>query len=467
MQLQLIISVSQLLGDTNINLINNSRFQESLSLINNYATTDKTVQGTKFSDLVKELIRSIRKILMATMLMKEHENDPEKLLDLQHHLANSYRETSPALRRTWLVSMSKQHIKNGNYSEAAQCLSHVCALEFEFLRAKNNQDLFEAKDFEKISTNIVRDERPFGDSTSVLVKDIYSSTEQQFTEELLIKSMQNAIGLFAKAERFEMIPELYRLLNPLYEKKRDYETLIKVHREISENYQKIYNLQKSNKRFLGRYYKVGFYGRDYFEDDSGLEFIYKEEKVTSLSEISQRLKDLYGKKHGAQNIKLIQSENEVDEYKDCDQRYGYIQITHVVPYNYELEEEKTRKTLFERVNNIDRFMFETAFCLSDESKSRSLNPEDQAKRRTIITTAYQFPYVVKRVKVLGKQVQILSPIEVAIDEMKAQVRELQEVIQCEQPDLKRLHLRLGGSISVQVNAGPLAYAKVGDRNPFR
>ena len=240
-----------------------------------------------------------------------------------------------------------------------------------------------------------------------------------------------------------------------------------MHREISENYQKIYNLQKSNKRFLGRYYKVGFYGRDYFEDDSGLEFIYKEEKVTSLSEISQRLKDLYGKKHGAQNIKLIQSENEVDEYKDCDQRYGYIQITHVVPYNYELEEEKTRKTLFERVNNIDRFMFETAFCLSDESKSRSLNPEDQAKRRTIITTAYQFPYVVKRVKVLGKQVQILSPIEVAIDEMKAQVRELQEVIQCEQPDLKRLHLRLGGSISVQVNAGPLAYAKVGDRNPFR
>lgn len=60
MHLQLIISISQLLGDTNINLINNARFQESLSLINNYATTDnKTVQGTKFSDLVKELTRYV------------------------------------------------------------------------------------------------------------------------------------------------------------------------------------------------------------------------------------------------------------------------------------------------------------------------------------------------------------------------------------------------------------------------
>ena len=448
MHLQLIISISQLLGDSNINLINNPRFQESLSMINNYATTDKTVQGTKFSDLVKKLIRSIRKILMATRLIKEHENDIEKLLDLQHHLANSYRETSPALRRTWLISMSKQHIKNGNFSEAAHCLAHVCALEFECLRM-TNKELFGAKDFANISMNIVRDERPLAENTSILNNDFYSSTEHQFSEELLIKSLQNAIELFAKAERYEVMPELYRLLIPLFEKARDYETLVKVHKEISDNYQKILNLQKPNKRFLGKYYKVGFYGRDYFEDDSGIEFIYKEEKITSLVEITQRLKEQYGNKHGAQNIKLIQSEKEIDEYKDCDPKYGYIQIVHVQPYNYEMEEDKSRKTLFERVNNIDKFMFETPFCVSDENKSRSVNIEDQGKKRTICSTAYLFPYVEKRIKVLGKQVQILSPIEVAIDEMKARVRELKKVIYNEQTDVKKLHLTLGGSISVQ------------------
>lgn len=467
MHLQLIISISQLLGDTNINLIDNQRFQESLSIINNYASTDKSVQGTKFSTLVKDLIRSIRKILMSTTLIAQHEKNPEKLLDLQHNLANSYRETSPALRRTWLLSMSRNHLKNGNYSEAASCLAHVCALEFECLRIKN-KELFGAKDFANVSMNIVRDERPFAENTNLLNSDIYNSTEQQFTEESLIKSLQTTIELYAKAERYEVIPELYRLLTPFFEKVRDYETLSKAHREISDNYQKILNLQKSNRRFLGKYYKVSFFGKDYFEDDSGVEFIYKEEKVTNLSEISQRLKELYSNKHGANNIKLIQSEKEVDESKDCDPRYGYIQITHCVPYNYQLEEDKSRKTMFERENNIDKFMFETPFSMKDENKSRSSNCEDQAKRRTICTTAYQFPYVEKRIKVLGKQVQILTPIEVAIDEMKSRVRELKEVIYNDKPDIKKLHLTLGGSISVQVNAGGLAYAKafINDKYPY-
>lgn len=42
--LQIIISVSQMLG--NIVGLNNARFQESLSLINSYATSDKAMKGT-------------------------------------------------------------------------------------------------------------------------------------------------------------------------------------------------------------------------------------------------------------------------------------------------------------------------------------------------------------------------------------------------------------------------------------
>lgn len=41
---QMIISVSQMLG--NIVGLNNARFQESLSLINSYATSDKVMKGT-------------------------------------------------------------------------------------------------------------------------------------------------------------------------------------------------------------------------------------------------------------------------------------------------------------------------------------------------------------------------------------------------------------------------------------
>lgn len=56
-----------------------------------------------------------------------------------------------------------------------------------------------------------------------------------------------------------------------------------------------------------------------------------------------------------------------------------------------------------------------------------------------------------------KQAIELTPIEVAIDEMQNRVLELEEVVM-PPIDVKKLQLRLQGSVAVQVNAGPLAYA---------
>jgi hypothetical protein len=52
----------------------------------------------------------------------------------------------------------------------------------------------------------------------------------------------------------------------------------------------------------------------------------------------------------------------------------------------------------------------------------------------------------------------LSPIEVAIDEMHSKTIDLNEVVQMAPPDMIKLQLKLQGSVSVQVNAGPMAYA---------
>ena len=65
---------------------------------------------------VKDLTKRIRTVLMATAQMKEHQNDPEMLVDLQYSLAKSYTST-PELRKTWLESMSRIHKKNGDFSE--------------------------------------------------------------------------------------------------------------------------------------------------------------------------------------------------------------------------------------------------------------------------------------------------------------------------------------------------------------
>ena len=51
----------------------------------------------------------------------------------------------------------------------------------------------------------------------------------------------------------------------------------------------------------------------FFEDEDGKEYIYKEPKLTPLSEISQRLLKLYSDKFGSENVKMIQDSGRVSE----------------------------------------------------------------------------------------------------------------------------------------------------------
>lgn len=53
------------------------------------------------------------------------------------------------------------------------------------------------------------------------------------------------------------------------------------------------------------------FNQGFFEEEEGKEYIYKEPKLTGLSEISQRLLKLYADKFGADNVKIIQDSNKV------------------------------------------------------------------------------------------------------------------------------------------------------------
>ncbi|XP_067121236.1 dedicator of cytokinesis protein 9 isoform X3 [Centruroides vittatus] len=450
--LQLIVAVSQLLGD--VVGLNSSQFQESLSIINNYSNSDKAMQHSAFPSQVKDLTKRIRTVLMATVQMKEHENDPEMFIDLQHQLANSYSAT-PALRKTWLESMARNHIKNADYSEAAHCYIHIAALQAEYLRQKG---LFSSgcQAFKHISPNVEMDESN--------MKEDCGNQEIQYTEDSFLETLEQCVSLLDQAERYEIIPEIYKLINPIYERRRNYEALASSYKKLCSAYSKVVEVNKTGKRLLGRYYRVAFFGQAYFGEESGKEYIYKEPKVTSLVEMSERLNCLFSEKFGKDIVKMIMDSIQVNP-RDLDAKYAYIQVTHVVPY-FDEDELKNRICEFERNNNIRCFMFETPFT-QDLNKPRG-SPEEQMKRQTILKALYSFPYVKRRIPVFSKSIKVLSPIEVAIDEMQSRVKELQEVICSKPTDLKKLQLKLQGSISVQVNAGPLAYAKVFlDENKIR
>ncbi|XP_066562839.1 dedicator of cytokinesis protein 9 isoform X1 [Amia ocellicauda] len=451
--LQVVIAVSQLIAD--VIGIGGTRFQQSLSIINNCANSDKTVKNTAFPSDVKDLTKRIRTVLMATAQMKEHENDPEMLVDLQYSLAKSYAST-PELRKTWLDSMARIHVKNGDLSEAAMCYVHVAALVAEYLRRKGmfNQG---CTTFRVITPNI--------DEEASMMEDV-GMQDVHFNEDVLMELLEQCADGLWKAERYELIADIYKLIIPIYEKRRDFEKLAHLYDTLHRAYSKVTEVMHTGKRLLGTYFRVAFFGQQYqftdsetdaegfFEDEDGKEYIYKEPKFTPLSEISQRLLKLYSDKFGPENVKMIQDSGRINP-KDLDSKYAYIQVTHVTPF---LEEKELvdRKTDFEKSHNIRRFVFEMPFTVSGKKQG---GVEEQCKRRTILTTTHCFPYVKKRIAVMYQHHTDLNPIEVAIDEMSKKVVELRQLCSASEVDMIKLQLKLQGSVSVQVNAGPLAYAR--------
>uniref|UniRef100_A0A673HWM1 Dedicator of cytokinesis protein 9-like n=1 Tax=Sinocyclocheilus rhinocerous TaxID=307959 RepID=A0A673HWM1_9TELE len=438
--LQVVIGVSQLIAD--VIGIGGTRFQESLSIINNCANSDKTIKNTAFPSEVKDLTKKIRTVLMATAQMKEHERDPEMLVDLQYSLAKSYAST-PELRKTWLDSMARIHVKNGDLSEAAMCYVHVAALVAEYLRKGTFKQGCTA--FRVVTPNI--------DEEASMMEDV-GMQDVHFNEDVLMELLEECADGLWKAERYELISDIYKLIIPIYEKRRDFERLAHLYDTLHRAYSKVTEVMHTGKRLLGTYFRVAFFGQGFFEDEDGKEYIYKEPKFTPLPEISQRLLKLYSDKFGAENVKMIQDSGKINP-KDLDSKYAYIQVTHVTPF---LEEKELleRKTDFERSHNIRRFVFEMPFTVSGKKQG---GVEEQCKRRTILTATHCFPYVKKRIAVMYQHHVDLNPIEVAIDEMSKKVLEIRQLCSCSDVDMIQLQLKLQGSISVQVNAGPLAYAR--------
>ncbi|XP_039945150.1 dedicator of cytokinesis protein 11 isoform X3 [Hirundo rustica] len=440
--LQIIIAVSQLIAD--VALSGGTRFQDSLLIINNFANSDRPMKATAFPSEVKDLTKRIRTVLMATAQMKEHEKDPEMLVDLQYSLAKSYAST-PELRKTWLDSMAKIHVKNGDFSEAAMCYVHVAALVAEFLHRKK---LFPSgcTAFRKITPNI--------DEEGAMKED-GGMMDVHYSEEVLVELLEQCIDGLWKAERYEMISEVSKLIIPIYEKRREFEKLTQLYRTLHGAYAKILEVMHSRKRLLGTFFRVAFYGQTFFEEEDGKEYVYKEPKLTGLSEISFRLLKLYGEKFGSETVKIIQDSNKVN-VKDLDPKYAHIQVTYVKPY-FEDKEMSERKTEFERNHNINRFVFETPYTLSGKKHG---SVEEQCKKRTILTTLNSFPYVKKRIPVNYEHQVNLKPIDVATDEIKDKTEELQKLCSSAgDVDMIQLQLKLQGCVSVQVNAGPLAYAR--------
>ena len=368
----------------------------------------------------------------------------------------------------------------GNFSEAAHCSIHIAALVAEYLK-RRGETAFESgcQAFSAISPNIEPEETgiktdassdnnggPGGDaaasSSSASLEGAGATFLEQlsnsYTEWTVAEHLETARKFLVKGDRFEALVPLSRLVIPIYEKNRDFRRLTSVYEALYLACQNAVKVSQNGRRYLGKYFRVAFYGQPFFEEEDGKEYIYKEPKVTSLTEVSNRLWKLYAEKLGQDNVRLIMDSKRVDP-GELDPKRAHLQVTFVEPHFDAAELATERLTYFEKNHNLRRFVFETPFTKDEAGggKARASKVEDQWLRQTILTTDHCFPYVKKRILVAYRRVVELEPIRVAIIELKRQRDGLTELTSRDPPDLVQLQLRLQGSVAPQVNAGALAF----------
>ncbi|GBP59749.1 Dedicator of cytokinesis protein 9 [Eumeta japonica] len=284
-----------------------------------------------------------------------------------------------------------------------------------------------------------------------------------YNEQALLEQLMICTEYVEKSERYELLGPLYRLIVPMHERRKDYQALLSCYQHLTKAYAKVIEVTQSGKRLLGRFYRVAFYGKTHFsEDEEGKEFIYKEPKLTSLSEISEKLQTFYEQKFGAGNVKMIMDSAPVSKptlsplrvsferfcqliwvrREELDPKLAYIQVTWVraLPDNGSGGPACPTggEGSFERAHNVRRFVYETPFTRDGAARGPV---HHQRLRLTHLTAESWFPYVKRRSPVIDKQEEEKSPIEVALSEMEAQVAELTEVVNAKVHDIKKLQLR--------------------------
>ncbi|XP_068675223.1 dedicator of cytokinesis protein 7-like [Montipora foliosa] len=448
-KMQVTMSLSTLVGTSHT--FSEDHLRRSLKTIITYAESDQELRTSTFPDQVRELVFNLHMILSDTVKMKEYQEDPEMLVDLMYRIAKGY-QNSPDLRLTWLTNMAAKHGELNNHVEAAMCLVHTAGLVSEYLSMLEDKPELPigCVSFEKITPNVLEESAISDDVVSPDEEGI--CTGKYFCENGLVALLEKAASTFSRAQLFECVNEVYKLLIPILEGRRDYKKLTQAHQNLSDAFGKI--IQTEGKRMLGTYFRVGFYGSK-FGDLDGEEYIYKEPAITKLPEVSHRLQAFYGQKFGADVVEVLKDSNAVEQDK-LDPDKAYIQLTFVDPYfdEYEL---KDRITYFDRNFNIRRFMYVTPFTPSGKAHGELVT---QYKRKTILTAANSFPYVKTRINVVHREQMVLSPIEVAIEDMELRTKELVSAVRQEPPDPKMLQMVLQGSIGATVNQGPLEIALV-------
>ncbi|MGH0129684.1 UNVERIFIED_CONTAM: hypothetical protein FKN15_050581 [Acipenser sinensis] len=398
-KMQVTMSLSCLVG-TSQNF-SDEFLRRSLKTILTYAEEDLELRETTFSDQVQDLVFNLHMILSDTVKMKEHQEDPEMLIDLMYrsraeldhealidgNLATEANliilDTLEIIVQTVSLAESKESILGG----VLKVLLHSMACNQSALYLQHcfaTQRALVSKNFARVKMQVTM-------SLSCLV-----GTSQNFNDEFLRRSLKTILTI---AKGYQTSPDL-RLT-----------WLQNMAGKHSER-----NNHAEAAQCLGH----------------------------SAALVAEYLSMLEDRKYLPVGCVTFQNL----PWASVLTLSGILRwITYVEPY-FDSYEMKDRITYYDKNYNLRRFMYCTPFTLDGRAHG---DLHEQYKRKTFLTTSHAFPYIKTRINVMHKEEVISTPIEVAIEDMQKKTQELAFATHQEPADPKMLQMVLQGSVGTTVN----------------
>nr|CDS28280.1 dedicator of cytokinesis protein [Hymenolepis microstoma] len=390
---------------------------------------------------------------------KVEKEDQHFVIETLVELASACRLV-PELRQYWLLRLTEVHLLFKQPAEAAQALLHTLALDIEQLVSRKSASL--PNNLSEGVTIMARqlfipnvlEESALGHAVGLPVPFTISGEyiQQKMTVGEAAKRfsefVEKVIKCFRLAEQFELIPPVCEWIIQILHTLGDQDSINNIKRFLGE----LEGESIHSHQLFGTYFRVGFYGRP-FGDQDGKEYIYKEAPLTKLPEIASRLHDYYSNQLGGKPVEVIRDSKPVVD-KDLSSTTAYLQITYVEPYFEEFELRK-RKNETERNYGIKRFVMVIPFT---QKGSAHGGISEQYKRKVILEVPRTFPYLNTRLPVISRKELILSPIEVALEDVAKRNQQLAVAINTNPPDAKFLQMAIQGCVSTTVHQGPLEVA---------
>eukprot|EP00009_Paramoeba_aestuarina_P004974 CAMPEP_0201516646 /NCGR_PEP_ID=MMETSP0161_2-20130828/7930_1 /ASSEMBLY_ACC=CAM_ASM_000251 /TAXON_ID=180227 /ORGANISM="Neoparamoeba aestuarina, Strain SoJaBio B1-5/56/2" /LENGTH=517 /DNA_ID=CAMNT_0047913863 /DNA_START=440 /DNA_END=1993 /DNA_ORIENTATION=+ len=436
----------------------------SLKAIVAFSVSDKDATKQFREELDVLLGQRLTEILHKVSILRKWTNDREMFAGVLLQISLGWRD-SPDIRYHWMEAIAKRHEADGELEEAAQCRIHLAALVISHLtelkpdqvpytshpagKSRIKQALLRA------APNCEPEFRVECNTKTAIAEGMCCS--ESFTDGGYQKVLRDAMANLEKVQLFETSLEISRLLSLPLIQSRNWDSITALYSSSAKLASAIVDSDRTQSRLFSNYYRVILYGKK-FEENNGQSFIYKEQGFVRLSDLSTRLSEQFGSLFGASNVQVL-SNSWKGKVGELDPEKVYFQLASVLPY-FTPEELLQRPSPFERATNLQKFIFETPYSADPEVKLSKAGTKELGKIKTILTTEHPFPFVLKRVKIVTKEDQKLTPIETNIEIMKDRIQKLNLECDAEIPNAKTLQIVLQGSVLLQVNAGPTEICRV-------